>query len=348
MTTPPDPPKPKAQRQHYVPIVLLRNFANPIFDENGKLFVFDFERKRDWPGQPKTQARETNLYDLQPKTHPNPRKAEQFFGTIEAKSGPVLRKLIQDPAYRLSADEFRPLMCLIACQVIRTPLYFDYLDSVLRKTLVETITPYAKSKASRRRFSQWAKAHGVDASVTPELMIDSCTNTDRWQVTSDVDWKLAMTFKLLPEFTSHIAARNWWRVPIGDDVPPLIVSDRGPSDLPMSPEDESGTVLAMPIAPRMVLLGSRSAKYQKLVKRLDGDAVAILNQHTASGAVQVYGSESDFHWMHPFEHGRHVRWSEYKATGFPEFDIPRSLRPPTATPTLPKSPPPLRAPPRGA
>ena len=142
-------------KQHYVPQFYLRNFV----DENEKFFVYDVNRKNNYPTSPKKECYEKFLYDINPeilnKFSDHPENHEEIVDdnirVLNEEVSAILLNFLDgtiksEKGFKFERPEREKLYDFILLQTFRTPFYRERLGylcvSFALKTALCTLEPY--------------------------------------------------------------------------------------------------------------------------------------------------------------------------------------------------------------
>jgi uncharacterized protein DUF4238 len=129
------------ENQHYVPKVLLRNFAEPEKKpSNEKIWVFDKSNSSIFPTNLRNIAAECGFYDIDGDDHPI--ATESVLSELEAHAARSLRKIIEERSLSsLSSEERTWLSIFCAVQFVRVPNAREkqrFLDDSIKRKVVES------------------------------------------------------------------------------------------------------------------------------------------------------------------------------------------------------------------
>ena len=128
--------EPEPRRHHYVPRCWLAGFTE-AGEKDGKLWVTDLQRQRQWPSSPNNAGHIRDFYRLSDEQL-DPVIVEKSFSQIEDVVAPILRSLDREQRAP-DGEEFSTLLPFIALQWARVPSFrpmvFNVLDSVTREKL---------------------------------------------------------------------------------------------------------------------------------------------------------------------------------------------------------------------
>ncbi len=129
------------ENQHYVPKVLLRNFAEPgKKPSDEKIWVFDKSNSSIFRTNLRNIAAECRFYDIDGDDHPI--VIENVLSELEAHAARSLRKIIEERSLRnLSPGERTWLSIFCAVQFVRVPNTREkqrFLDDSIKRKIVES------------------------------------------------------------------------------------------------------------------------------------------------------------------------------------------------------------------
>jgi hypothetical protein len=119
------------RRHHYVPRCWLAGFTE-TGDKDGKLWVTNIERRKQWGAVPGTAGYIRDFYRLEDKAASDPVVAEKGISKIEDEVAPTLR--IVDREMRApDVEELDTLQYFIAVQWVRVPAFRPFILGVTDK-----------------------------------------------------------------------------------------------------------------------------------------------------------------------------------------------------------------------
>jgi hypothetical protein len=257
---------------HYIPQLLLRNFT----DDAGKLWIYDSERGKAWPGITKSAAFECKLYP------PDIEKA--FAEHIEGPGAVAITGLLERKC--LDEDAWLDFIGFMAVQTSRTPAYFDRIAAMVEPELQETFERVAKyhhefRDSLRKRLEQ----EGASPEVIDELFRDMESGAVTVHPTKE--YVLVLALSMIETIRAELREMHWTFMGVPDGEPDLILGDHavmladaGPDDDPPGPLGlrNPNIELVMPLSCRMVAIARRTGpnSYGQL---LEGSA-DIINERT--------------------------------------------------------------------
>ena len=143
LSIPKSPPEREAgepRKHHFVPICWLTGFTE-TGEKDGRLWVTDFSRKKQWPSTPENAGHIRDFYRLSDLA-PDPIVVEKFFGLLEDQVAPVLKNI--DRERRLPDDgELDALLRFMAYQWVRVPRFrpfaLQHFDRSARERLAQEL-----------------------------------------------------------------------------------------------------------------------------------------------------------------------------------------------------------------
>lgn len=133
----------RTKKQHYVPQFILRNFSNKN-TKNNQIFVFNKKSGKTFSCSPENIAHENRFYDIE---YDNKNiYYEPFFASIETKSAPIIRKILQSESIsEISLEDKKTLSYFIILQASRTKHAFeDCKNNFLKPILTVTYKKVAR------------------------------------------------------------------------------------------------------------------------------------------------------------------------------------------------------------
>lgn len=109
------------RRHHFVPRCWLAGFTD-TGEQDGRMFVTDLERRKQWGAVPGTAGFIRDFYRLEDERSSDPLVAEKAFSQIESEVAPILRSIDREKREPYS-EELEPLQYFIAVQWVRAPAF---------------------------------------------------------------------------------------------------------------------------------------------------------------------------------------------------------------------------------
>ncbi len=311
----------KARKHHFIPRCLLRGFAVPETDK-GRLFILDRTRKDVFPSSPANCGHRHDYNRLEPGAHPEPLVVEDFYAQVESRAAPVLQQMRVEKQMPNRADAAK-VLDLVAIQLSRTPRFRRWLEGKFCEEFEKKIMEMGHNKPSLRRFAERQRKFGLPEDCwTPEGFV-SRMKSDEFCITSDDNWKMAVTMSYLPIFVKILQMRHWIMIKFPTTYDGLILSDTGVGLLPIGKPGPKivglalpSTIIYMPISSRLVLVG-----FFPQARRTVEEAVRPLILNTTSFGFcldQCFSSQGDFVIDDP-DRGL-TPWTTYQSEGeFPTF-----------------------------
>lgn len=288
------PSTPGEPRQHhYVPSCWLAGFTE-TGTKDGRLFVTDFKRRKQWPATPDTAGSIRDFYRLEGEHSSDPIEAEKAFSKIEGDIAPILRAIDQEmrPPTR---SELEPLLYFIGLQWARVPAFRPFTLDVIDKFSYEQIgrdleTPESW-KLALERSGQSPDAPGADYETMKAFHKEK-----RYTVSAPTAWYVLRTFEAVKIILPELQKRNWM----------TLVSPSGSfiaSDNPVFLDGPKGGVagfgnaefVAFPVSRHISLLGTLRPERQPHVNR---NFIARCNMAMMLGSdSQVFSAIPDFCWQ---------------------------------------------------
>ena len=137
--------EPEPRRHHYVPRCWLAGFTE-VGDKDGKLWVTDLRRRKQWQTSPGSAGFIKDFYRLSDERI-DPTFAEKALSQIEGEIAPILRRIDQE-LREPGVEEFEALLYFIATQWPRVPAFRPFILNVLDTMSYENTGEALKSSAS--------------------------------------------------------------------------------------------------------------------------------------------------------------------------------------------------------
>jgi hypothetical protein len=119
----------KARKQHYVPIVYLKEFSNST-KKGHFLFVYDKENSNTFSSNIKNIGQETFFYDIDEENI-----IERFFGRFEREFGTIIKKITSNNNLECLNDHYKKFLSeFISIQFLRTKE-----KKIIKKELTEKL-----------------------------------------------------------------------------------------------------------------------------------------------------------------------------------------------------------------
>lgn len=285
--------KKEPRRHHYVPRCWLAGFTD-TGDQDGKLFVTDFERRKQWVAAPGTADFIRDFYRLEDERSSDPLVAEKAFGQIETEVAPILRAIDQE--WRApDAEELEPLLYFIAVQWARVPafrpLVLDIIDGLSREWI-------AKKLETR---GAWRKAL-VEARMDPNSpgaeydKLKKSFDDKAYTLVAPTDWYVLRALKAVESVLPGLHKRHWTTYVspsgsfIGSDNPVIIEGPKG-----VKQGFENAELISYCVSRHVALWGTLLPIKREIVSRKFIAKMNTLSLLKTDG--QVFSHVPDFCWL---------------------------------------------------
>lgn len=286
------------------------------------MFILDRTRKDIFPSSPANCGHRRDYNRLEAATHREPLVVEDFYAQVESRAAPVLQQL-RVAKQMPNRPEVAKVLDLVTIQLSRTPRFRRWLEGKFFEVFEKKMMEMGRNKPSRRRFARHQRKFGLPEDCsTPEGFVSRMKSGD-FSITSDDNWKMAVTMSQLPIFVKILQSRHWVMLefPTTDDG--LILSDAGVGFLAIGKPGPKivglalpSTIIYMPISSRRVLVG-----FYPQARRTVEEAIRPRILNTTSFGLcldQCFSSEGDFVIDDP-DRGP-TTWTTYQREGeFPKF-----------------------------
>lgn len=190
---------------HFVPKCWLAGFTE-TGETDGRLWVTDFSRKRQWQTTPEKAGKIRDFYRLSDPA-PDPVVVEKMFSELESVSGPILNNL--DTERRPpTADELDALLQFIAIRWARVPafrpLVLEVLDKLARRK-------FAESLQCRETWIAALKEAGLDPAA-PGADYDRAQvffESGEFNIAAETEWYIMRAFQAAEAILPLLRGRYW-------------------------------------------------------------------------------------------------------------------------------------------
>lgn len=284
--------EPEPRRHHYVPRCWLAGFTEKGEDD-GRLWVTDFSRQRQWPSTPDNAGHIRDFYRLADLA-PDPVVVEKFFSLLEDMVAPLLRRIDRERRRR-DTDELDVLLHFMAYQWVRVPRFRPFALEVLDRITRERL---ARELQNRQTWVAALKAAGMDPDA-PGAEYEGMKRffeSGEWNITAETDWYMQRAFKDADGVLDCLRERHWG----------ISFTDNGrliASDNLVVLEGDKGQMVGFKNADFVLYPLSRHAFLTGTLERTKRPVenfkyFASLNTMMLLGAdAQVYSHASDFSWL---------------------------------------------------
>lgn len=257
-------------RDHYIPQFYLRNFEI----SSNKGWVFSYKRKtRPRPKAIRSIAYEEDYYDLKVPHEELPiDNVDRLLKLTEQSSSPIISKLLKDPSFSLTPEEFSDFIWFMALMAIRTPFFREYLANFATAWTDKEFKKFAEDKEA---FMALGTKDGAEneperreaarqALLSGELILDLKRGEQ------SEDWLMGLQLDQANTFVKILASKHWHLVE-SDNSRVFVTSDH-PVVLTPSPYHGSAPRIGnlegwflFPLSPRRALLLANEKLGSKVV-----------------------------------------------------------------------------------
>ena len=261
-------------------------------EKDGRLFVTDLSRRKQWPSTPENAGHIRDFYRLSEPV-PDPVVVEKFFSELESQVAPLLKSL--DSERRApSQDELDALLYFMAFQWVRVPRFRPFTLQVLDRLAREKI---AQDLQTRETWIAGLKEAGMDPN-DPGADYEAMKRffeSGEFNITAETDWYVQRAFKDAEGIAPLLRERYWG----------ASFSDNGrfiASDNPVALEGPKGEMVGFknaefvfyPVSRHVFLTGTLVRMPRP---RFNLNFIAQTNTMMLLTAdAQVYSHVSDFSW----------------------------------------------------
>jgi hypothetical protein len=288
----PTPTKSEPRAHHFVPQCWLSGFTESG-QKNGRLWVTDLKRQKQWPSSPINAGHRRDFYRLS-ASDVDPIVVEKAYSRLEDGIGPILRALDEDKRYPTDA-ELEALLTFIAIQWTRVPAFrptvLAIADSIHRSFFAGALkSPEAWAK-SLQDAGIPLDSPGADYEKMREFQ-----RSRQYSLSAETDWYVMRAFKAAETIVPSLIDRQWG----------LSLSRTGSfiaSDNPVALDGPSGQkigfknaeIVLFPISRHVFLHGTKVRVRQP---RVSFNYIARMNTFMMLTAdEQVYSHIPNFCWL---------------------------------------------------
>jgi hypothetical protein len=280
---------PESRAHHFVPKCWLAGFTESG-QNDGRLWVTDFKRKRNWPSTPAKTGLRRDFNRIDRPNVTDPLIAEKALADIEGIVAPILRAL-NDDVREPTSDERDHILEFMALQCIRHPAFRATIDRSVEAKIEAALV-------SKERWERLLRELGVPPDQ-PDMSYETALASLKSRVpfiAGDNLYYLLYGAKFAEPIAATFRARYWHaRIDprgnfIGSDNP---VGLDGPGDVSIGFTNAS--VVVYPVCRRVLMCGLQHPEPSKEANR---KMVAELNTFAMLGAEeQVYSHREDFEFL---------------------------------------------------
>jgi hypothetical protein len=294
----------ETRRHHFVPQFFLGGFTIAGGKE-GKLFVIDFETRKQWPARPKDVANERDFYRVEIAGEKPTIIEDAFAQGIESATAPIV-DVINSRRALPKGEDLSTLLRFITLLALRGPLW--------RKTMIKGLNDLSHGIWSAVLSSREAFEAAVRKIPDGETLLKGTTYEEMKSFIQDTsfdsdtpenrNWYVGQTIKLVDTAFPFFADRTWSLLVAPEDAPDFVCTDN-PVALsstihrpPMFPPGFASmdSVITVPLGRRILMrgiFGGRSAAIS-----VDARTVAGLNSLAIMQGVRfTYSSSGEIRWL---------------------------------------------------
>lgn len=309
------PSEPRAH--HFVPQCWLAGFTE-TGQKEGKLWVTDLGRAKQWPTNPANAGHSRDFYGLSdPRL--DPLVVENTFSKIETEIAPLLKAIDQE-LHSPTEDELEVLIWFIAIQWVRVPSFRPKVlmieESVFRSQLVRDLESPETWAAALNRSHIPADSPGAELEAVREFV-----HSKQYTLKAENEWYVQQAFQAANRIAPILMDRNWG---ISFSKSGNYIASDSPVALDGPPGGMIGfknaEVVTYPISRHALLYGTKVRVKPPLVTL---KSIAHWNSFAMLTAeAQVYSHRPDFCWLD--EVGKYqTNWNLFAKEKFAKtFDNP--------------------------
>jgi hypothetical protein len=282
------PTAPEPRAHHIVPKCWLAGFTE-TGENDGRLWVADLKRKKQWPSSPINAGHRRDFYRLS-DPELDPVAVEKALSEIEDLIAPLLRSI--DVERRgPTPEELEPLLFFMAIQWVRVPAFRPLVLAIADSINRNSLKSREEWATTLRELDIPADSPGADYDGMVAFL-----NSGDYSLTAETDWYMQRAFKAAQGILPSLTARRW----------AVMISRKGSfvaSDNPVQLDGFKGQmvgfknagVVLYPLSRHVLLWGTNAP--MKLTA-VTNHRIAQHNTFTMLTAEeQVYSHEPDFCWL---------------------------------------------------
>jgi len=287
------------RRHHYVPELLLKNFA----DLGGKLWGYDAVKRKKFCTDPQAAGVKADFHTVRLKAGKIDRLTiEQMLSTrVEGPGKLALTRLVNRE--ELTDQQALDFIQFVATQFVRTPTAFAQRSALIAPTLQESLKRMAKFDAEykRRVTERLAEKHSQEEI---DRRFDHLQN-GKIIVVPTREFLLRLMLDQIIKVTKELSRMRWNLATLDDSDPDLIIGDHPVTLHDLAKKGARSTralglrnanvELMMPVSRRMAAIAYNSNELPPMYTLLESGTAEELNDRTMRAAQRfVYAStESD-------------------------------------------------------
>ncbi len=201
-------PEPRAH--HFAPQCWLAGFTD-TGRKDGRLFVTDLKRRKQWPGSPPNAGHQRDFYRIS-EDATDPVAFERIFSQFEGVIAPILRSLYEEPR-EPSVEEMASLLSFAALQYIRVPAFRPVLlriaDSINRSIVSGALKSPAAWAAALKKADIQADSPGADYEGMLKFERDVIETGD-YKLSAENEFYLVRGFKAAASSIMPALKSRYW------------------------------------------------------------------------------------------------------------------------------------------
>jgi hypothetical protein len=280
------------RRHHYNPRCWLAGFTS-TGAQDGRLYVTDLSRLKQWPSTPAGSAHERDFYKLWEPLGFDPLMFEKWLGEIESDAAPVF-KALDEELTGPSRDELEVLLRFIAIQWVRVPAFRSWVLTTA-KSIHRAF--FEKALRNRKTWSRTLKSTGFaqEASGAGYDRMRAYIESDAYTLAAENDWFIFRGFQMFEDLVQELRQRHW--APLFSENGNFIASDN-----PVIMDGPKGQTIGFVSAEVVIFTVSRHVALWGTFRPIRGGKrnrrdIARQNTFTMLNATsQVYSTQASFCW----------------------------------------------------
>jgi hypothetical protein len=283
--------RPEPKGQHTVPASYLAGFSEDG-TKDGRLWVTDKLRRKQFAGTPKTCGRENHFYTAEWGNGVDRYGVEKAFGRLETKWAPIIERAIFDSRLLPSeSEEMADLLMFVATQAMRTGSAREQIGALFHQRQKQTLITRLEDGRDWDGFVDYMRSIGECVEISREELLES-SHQDDYVITADKPWTIQAQLRSALNLFPHLCGRHWSLFTAASDACDFVCSDA-----PVSVTFTDGrsaidhgfcerqSVVTVPLGRRHALAGFYEGN---LDMTLPHSEVAALNTMTIQRATRIY------------------------------------------------------------
>lgn len=242
------------RNHHYVPQLLLWRFTNA----EGRLWIYDLEKGKIYPGNPQSAGFERDLYAITAKdgTTDFASIEDKISKSIDAPGDRAIRRILRQETLGKDWNDF---LGLVAAQLQRTPAYLDRLSASMQPMMQEMLERMANHDPDfRKRIQQrFLKSGSTEAEI--EALLES-VGKGGCKVKPSRGFVLMQAMRSIEAIHAELSEMKWQIGTLEPSETDLILGDH--PALPVVPKGEHAGLrnpnidLILPLTTRVAAVGN--------------------------------------------------------------------------------------------